>query len=48
MGEPSIWDQAGHGVQRVSDACADLNTALPELTIADDPGGHAASGEEAP
>ena len=32
----------------VSDACADLNKALPELTVAGDPGGVAAGGEEAP
>ena len=38
----------GTVAQHVSDACADLKKALPELTIADDPGGDAASGEEAP
>ena len=34
--------------KHVSDACADLKKALPELAIADDPGGDAAGGEEAP
>jgi hypothetical protein len=33
--------------RHVSDACADLKKALPELAIADDPGGDAAGGEEA-
>ncbi len=36
------------GGKHVSDACADLKKALPELAIADDPGGDAAGGEEAP
>lgn len=34
--------------KHVSDACADLEKALPELAIADDPAGDAAGGEEAP
>jgi hypothetical protein len=41
-------DKAGHGGKHVSDACADLKKALPGLAIADDPGGDAAGGEEAP
>ena len=31
----------------VSDACADLKKALPDLAIVDDPDGHPAGGEEA-
>ena len=38
----------GTAAKHVSDACADLKKALPELAIADDPGGEAAGGEEAP
>jgi hypothetical protein len=34
--------------KHVSDACADVTKALPELATADDPGGDAAGGEEAP
>ena len=38
----------GTAAKHVSDACADLKKALPDLAIADDPGGDAAGGEEAP
>jgi hypothetical protein len=38
----------GTVAKHVFDACADLKKALPELAIADDPGGGAAGGEEAP
>jgi hypothetical protein len=44
-------DQGSLGRARckhVSDACADVNNALPELAIADDPDGEPAGGEEAP
>jgi hypothetical protein len=41
-------DEAGRGGKALSDSCADLKKALPELAIADDPGGDAAGGEEAP
>jgi hypothetical protein len=34
--------------KHVSDACAGLKKALPELAIANDPGGDAAGGKEAP
>jgi hypothetical protein len=47
---PPTGAGAGLGTvaKHVSDACADLKKALPELAIADDPGGDAAGGEEAP
>lgn len=35
----------GTVARHASDACADLNKALPELAMADDPGGGAAGGE---
>ena len=38
----------GTAGKHVSDSRADLQEALPELAIADDPGGDAAGGEEAP
>jgi hypothetical protein len=38
----------GTVAEHISDACAHLKKALPELAIADDPGGDAAGGEEAP
>jgi len=38
----------GTVAKHVSDACADLSKTLPELAIADDPGGDATGGEEAP
>ena len=43
-----LGTRPGTVAQHVSDACADLRKALPELAIADDPGGNAAGGEEAP
>jgi hypothetical protein len=52
MGEPddrqTSGDQAGHGGKHVFDACADSKKALPEWTIADDPGWDAAGMLEAP
>ena len=38
----------GTAAKHVSDACADLKKSRPELAIADDPGGGAAGGQEAP
>jgi hypothetical protein len=43
-----LGTRPGTAAKRVSDACADLKKALPELAIADDLGGDAAGGEEAP
>ena len=43
-----LGTRPGTVAKRVSDACADSKKALPELAIADDPGGGAAGGEEAP
>ena len=43
-----LGNRPGTVAQHVSDACADAKKALPELAIADDPGGDAAGGEEAP
>jgi hypothetical protein len=38
----------GHGGKARIRTCADSKKALPEWTIADDPGWNAAGGEEAP
>jgi hypothetical protein len=43
-----LGTRPGTVAQHVSDACADLKKAPPELAIADDLGGDAAGGEEAP
>jgi hypothetical protein len=43
-----LGNRPGTAAKHVSDACADLKEALPELAIADDPDGDAAGGEEAP
>ena len=43
-----LGTRPGTVAKHVSDACADLEKALPELAVADDPGGGAAGGEEAP
>ena len=42
-----LGTRPGTAAKHVSDACADLKQALPELAMADDPGGAAAGGEEA-
>ncbi len=43
-----LGTRPGTVAKHVSDACADLKRALPELAMADDPGGGAAGWEEAP
>jgi hypothetical protein len=43
-----LGTRPGTAAEHASDSCADLKKALPELAIADDPGGEAAGGEEAP
>jgi DNA-directed RNA polymerase specialized sigma24 family protein len=43
-----LGTRPGTVAKHVSNACADLKKALPELGIADDLGGDAAGGEEAP
>ncbi len=43
-----LGTRPGTVAKHVSDACADLKKALPELAMADDPGGGAAGWEEAP
>jgi hypothetical protein len=43
-----LGTRPGTAAKHVSDACAELKKALPELAMADDPGGGAAGGEEAP
>ena len=43
-----LGTRPGPVAKHVSDVCADLKKALPELAIADAPGGDAAGGEEAP
>jgi hypothetical protein len=43
-----LGTRPGTVAKHVSDTCAGLKKALPELAIADDPGGDAAGGEEAP
>ena len=43
-----LGTRPGTAAQHVSDSCADVKKALPELAIAEDPGGDAAGGEEAP
>jgi len=42
-----LGTRPGTVAKHVSDAGANLKKALPELAIADDPGGDAAGGEEA-
>jgi hypothetical protein len=42
-----LGTRPGTVAKHVSDACADLKKALPELAAADDPGGGAAGGKEA-
>ncbi len=43
-----LGTRPGTVAKHVSDVCADLKRALPELAMADDPGGGAAGWEEAP
>jgi hypothetical protein len=43
-----VGTRPGTVAKHVSDACADLKKALPELAMADDPVGAAAGGQEAP
>ena len=43
-----LGNRPGTAAKHVSDSCADLKKALPELAIANDPGVEAAGGEEAP
>jgi DNA-directed RNA polymerase specialized sigma24 family protein len=43
-----LGTRPGTVATHVSDACAELKKALPESAIANDPGGDAAGGQEAP